>query len=268
MPPGMDLASALYLAKKILGRLLSPLCLGLLAWGLGLLLARPGRRRGQRKGYTLMALAWLFILVLSLPVSGRLLLRGLAPQNWDYADPAALARAGVERIVVLGGGIRPGRLTPADRLDGASLARLMEGWRLWRALPGSVLVLSGGPTLPGGPSEAAAMAVLARRLGVPEGAMRLEERSLDTDDQARLLAPMLGKAPFALVTHAEHMPRALSLFRAQGAKPLPAPMGFSRRRCYRDWRDLIPSPGGLADSGQAFYEYLGRAFALLRGLWA
>lgn len=266
MPSEMDPASLSYLAKKIVGRLLNPLSLGLIAWGLGLWLSRPGRRRGVRGGRLLMILAWVLLAVLAMPVTGRLLLMGLTPAGGDYADPAALSRAGVKTIVVLGGGLRPGRLSAADRLDGASLTRLLEGMRLWRGLPGSTLILSGGPTLAGQPSEAAAMAELARRLGVPETAMRLEEGSLDTADQARLLAPVLGDRPFALVTHAEHMPRALMLFKARGARPLPAAMGFARRVCYRGARDLIPGPGGLSDSGRAIHEYLGRAFALLKGL--
>lgn len=257
----MEMEYTLYLAKKIIGRLLSPLCLGLMAWALGLWLARPSGRRGRRGGFALLLAAGVMLTVLSLPVVGQALLAGLAPDTGGYADAARLRRAGVKTVVVLGGGVRAGRLSLADRLDGASLSRLMEGMRLWRELPGAILVLSGGPTQKDSPAEARAMAGLALELGVPPSALVLEDASLDTADQARLLAGILGNRPFALVTHNSHMPRALMLFRAQGLEPLPAAMNFARSQMQVDYRGFIPSPGGLADSGQAFYEYLGRLVA-------
>ena len=243
-----------FILKKIISRLLFPveLVLGLSVLGLLLWRWRPRSRWGP----ALLAGAWLLLLLLSLPLVSHQLLAPLEEAAGDYADPALLAARGVEYIVVLGGGVRQGRLTVADRVHGASTLRLLEGMRLLKALPGSRLVLSGGE-FRDGVSVGRAMYDLARQLGVPEEALLLEEQSWDTEDEARVLAGMLDRQPFALVTSAYHMRRSLAFFRAQGLHPLAAPADFRCRGFTFDYDTIMPDTSSLMGAEIAFYEHLG-----------
>jgi uncharacterized SAM-binding protein YcdF (DUF218 family) len=243
-----------FILKKVISRLLFPveLVLGLGVMGLALVLWRPRSRWGP----ILLVGSWALFALLSVPAVSHLLLAPLEEAAGDYAQPEGLAAAGVDYIVVLGGGVRQGPLTVADRVHGDSGLRLQEGLRLWKALPGSRLVLSGGGFRQGVP-VGRAMYDLARQLGLPEEALVLEEESWDTEDQARILARRLGQRPFALVTSAYHMRRSLAFFRAHGLNPLAAPADFRTRGFKLDYDTIMPDTSSLHGAEIAFYEYLG-----------
>ena len=268
-----------FVLKKVVSRLCFPLGLSLLLTLAGLLVWRAGRRRNQGElheegrygpgrglGWGLVLAGWLVLLVCSLPLTAWLLLEPIERQAGDYADPAQLASAGVSRVVVLGGGVHQGSRTMFDRLKSGTAQRVFEGVRLWRALPGAQLVLSGGSYEPGA-GEARAMAALARELGVPESALSLEVESWDTGEQAVMLKPMLGREPFALVTSAFHMRRALAMLRDQGMRPWPAPTDFTTRGFGFTYNTLLPQAGGLSISEAAIYEHLGWLWYRLKS-WA
>lgn len=254
-----------FFLKKVLSRLFFPVGLVLSLGFLGLILW--SRLPGRRVGKALVVIALTLLLTLSLPVTSWLLLRPLELEAGPYADPARLSAYGVRYIVVLGGSARLGERRGADRINGAGMFRLIEGIRLWRAVPGSRLVLSGGRFLPG-PTGAGAMAQVAYELGVPPDAVILEGKSWDTEDQAKAMARILRNEPFALVTSAGHMARALYLFRRQGLEPLPAPTDFRTGALVLDYGSFIPQTGALDATQAAMYEYLGRAWAWVKGLWA
>lgn len=250
----------LFTVRKLLARLLFPVGLVALLWlaGAVLWLRRPGRRLGP----ALMAAAGVLLAALSLPPVGQALLAPLEDAAGGYARPADLAAQSVRRIVVLSGSHRVGPLTPADRLGASTTLRLLEGLRLWRGVPGALLVLSGG-SFTHQASAAGDMASLAKELGVPAGAIVTETGSWDTADQARALHQRLGDEPFALVTSATHMPRALMLFRCQGLRPVPAPADFVTRGDGGGLWRWLPQASGLKMAQQAAYEYLGLAWAWL-----
>lgn len=255
--------SILFVAKKLAAWLLFPVGLVLALGAAGFILwrGRPGRRLGP----TLLIVAWALLAALSMPVVGGLLLAPLESDAGDYADPAALKTAGVTDVVVLSGSHRPGPLSPADALGSSTSLRLLEGLRLWRGLgPEARLVLSGGGFADGG-SAAAPMGELAVRLGVPREAMVLEEKSWDTKDQAVALRSLLDGRPFALVTSASHLPRALMIFRNHGLRPLPAPADFLSRSPGAGLFAWLPQGQGLANSERALYEYIGLAWTWLIG---
>lgn len=259
------MTSLSFLAKKLISRLLLPLGQVLVLWLAGALLW--WRRPAKRTGPMLMIIAGLWLLVLSLPLTGGGLLYPLEAQNWTYASPAALSARGVRDIVVLAGGSGDGEVTEADRLSAASLKRLLEGVRLWRKMPGAKLVLSGGGFY-GEVSAGRAMAAMAGELGVPNEAVIMENASWDTEDQARLLQQLLQHRldgqPFALVTSAIHMPRSLAWFRGYGLNPVAAPCDFRSKDMRFNWLSLLPSANALRDSQDAFHEYLGLAWQRLK----
>lgn len=253
---------ALFIAKKVAGNLIMPVGAVLLLWLTGLLALAGWRRSGR----WLVALAGVLLLLLSLPFTGQVLLMPLESRAGGYAQAKELARRGVKTVVVLSGSQRLGLLTPADRAAGTTTVRLLEGLRLWRALPGSKLLLSGGPVM-GSRAIAGDMAALARSLGMPASALLLEARSQDTVDQARALVARLGKQPFALVTSAAHMPRSLMLLERKGLKPIAAPADFHTRSPLVTYSHFLPQARGLASSEKALHEYAGILWLRLKWLW-
>ena len=104
-------------------------------------------------------------------------------------------------------------------------------------------------------SIAEALADVANAQGVPREAIVLEDDSWTTEDQARLVAAIVGKEPFALVTSAYHMPRSLMLFRFAGLDPIPAPADYFSRKITLDYSTLVPQAGGLSMTEIAIREY-------------
>jgi uncharacterized SAM-binding protein YcdF (DUF218 family) len=259
----------MWVLKKVVSRFLFPvpLCIEVLALGWLLLCFT----RKQKTGKTLVALAGVLLflfanhavsdLLLS-PLEGRyppLFVRPGAPPPAELKD--------VKFVVVLAAGSKDDASHPVEvQLDDTTVARLVEGVRVSKALGGSKLVLSGGPVPGGALTLAQAMAQLAQELGVDRQAMILETQSDDTESEARRVAPIVGQQPFILVTEASHLPRAVGLFRKQGAHPLPDPMGYySSPYAPLQLPELIPDAEALRGSQRAIYEYLGLAWAKLRG---
>lgn len=244
----------LYVTKKILTATIYPVGATLIFLIVGIALLS---RRWKKFGLFFVSFACVILLVFSLGWTGLALLKPLEDEAGPYADPAKLRAAGVKYIVVLGGSSVRDQLSPADRWE-RSVLRLLEGIRLWRAMPGTKLVLSGGA-----PSSADAMASLPIQLGVPRDAMILETRALDTSDEAKLFKPIVGNDRFALVTSASHLPRALEQFRSKGTKPIPCPCDFRTKQQPPLLFLLIPG-GGLENSQIALHEYYGRLFYWLK----
>ncbi len=212
---------------------------------------------------SMIAAATLVLLTASCPITSFLLTNHLEARAGGYADPGKLKREGVRFIVVLGGALVTDVQTPADRW-GCSILRVMEGVRLCLQIPNSRLVLSGG-SLPGRSSQAAAMEVLPTSLGIPRSALILETRAWDTDDEARIFTELVGNKPFALVTSAVHMPRAMRLFRSKGAHPIPCPCDFQALVMppFRSW--FLPSANALQETQSVAHEYLGMLWQRIRG---
>lgn len=260
----------MFLFKKILSGFLYPLslCLGILL--LGVILLWNGRR--QRQAKFLITLAAVILILYSYPAFPDFLLRPLerwCPPLTDLTSLQKLQRdpqTAIRWIVVLGGGHAPDpQLPAASQLGATSLARLVEGIRLYRALPGSKLLVSGGPVFTSRP-EAETMEQVARSLGVPQQDIILEPDSSDTREQSLLLKPKLHGKRFILVTSASHMPRSLALFHKSGLNPIPAPAGHlvhQRREAFPG--RLFPGSGNLHKAHVAWHEYLGLAWARLRG---
>ncbi len=252
----------MFLLKKILSPLLFPvtICLGSLL--LGLFLFFLARRK--KAGTFLLLFSVLVLGLLSFdPVSDSL----LRPLEYRY-PPLVNTQIirNVKWVVVLGGGHTSDPALPEiSQLSHASLARLMEGIRLYRELPGSKLILSGGK-----PFERVADAEIMARVAVDMGAKRedlvLEEVSKDTEEEAHLIGQIVARERFALVTSASHMPRAMALFKNLGMDPVPAPTDYLVKESERtNPGRFYPRAENLHKAERAFYEYLGLGWSKLRG---
>ena len=249
-----------FIAKKVVSIFFYPLGFSLLLLFAGIALWRLKPER--RAGFYLVAAGTILLLIMSFPVTGFLLMRPLEVEAGPYADPAELNQKGVRYIVVLGAERVTRDRTPADRFGG-TLFRLMEGIRLWKQIPGSKLIVSGG-AVPGATSDADAMAVLPVELGVPREAMVLETRAWDTEQEARIFAELVGDEPFALVTTARHIPRAMEHFHRLGLRPQAAPCDYQTRRWPSRRRWFLPNAGALCASQAAIHEYVGRLWLRLK----
>ena len=257
----------MFLFKKIVSRFLFPipLCLEVLLIGLLLLWCT----RKQKTGKTVGTLAGALLFLFASPLFSDMLLKPLESRYPPlFTAPEAHAPAGmseVKFIVVLASGFSPEAGRPITlQLDESSIARLVEGVRLSKVLNGCKLVLSGGADSVSSPARA--MAQLAQELGVGRRDIILETGSRDTDDEARLVAPIVGQQPFILVTEASHMPRAMALFQKRGTRPIADPVDFRASHSQAIVPDeVFPSAAGLNGSERAVYEYLGLAWGKFRG---
>jgi len=134
----------------------------------------------------------------------------------------------------------PPRLEPADALvvlaaglnnegilSNNSMRRALRGIALYRKGLAPLLVLSGSPARTGEGGEAELRADLAQELGVPPAAVLLLGTAHTTREEAVELGKLLkprGVRRILLVTHGEHMARALPLFESVGFEVLPAPV--------------------------------------------
>ncbi len=258
----------MFLLKKFLSPLLAPVsfCWEILLLGLILL----GLTRKQKAGKFLITLGTALITLLgNVPISDRILrplesryppLGVTAGENPERALPS------VELIVVLGGGESSDPTLPVTSQPyPEAVVRLTEAIRLYRQLPGSKLVLSGGRWLDR-TTEAEIMARFVRALGVSERDTILETKSRDTEEEAQILQPIVGQKPFILVTSAAHMPRSVALFKKLGMNPIPAPTNFlSRPSGTLGPDDFFPRADGFYRSESALHECLGLVWEKLRG---
>jgi len=224
--------------KKMLSIYINPVSITLELMFLGLVLISFASRKLKKPsgpkwtrfraflgdlGVFLVALGMLTLFLGSIdPVANGLTLH-LEAQNppLEERDGTLIVPKTPAFIVVLAGGHLsvPGKPT-LSRLSRFGFARVVGAVDLWKHFPESRLVVTGHP------DETSAMRAVAEKLGVPPGKIIEETESRDTKDHPRYLKPILGDAPFLLVTSAVHMPRSVSLFRNQGYDPIVAAVDF------------------------------------------
>lgn len=245
--------------KQLVGVIATPLMLALLIAAVALLLRVLDRRRLS---------AWLLTFAVLLaysgatsPVANALLM----PLESEY-PPLDTGIAPPRSIVVLGSYYSPRDGLPVTSTLGPDgLTRIVEGVRLARLFPEAQLIVSGGAA-PGYTPSARGYARLALELGIEPERLRIIDTPRDTKQEAAAIRAMLGSTPFVLVTSAAHMPRAMRLMLAAGARPFAAPTGH-RADVSGSWtmRSVLPFASSLRDSEIAMHEYVG-LLALSMGL--
>lgn len=244
----------MFILSKLIIALISPLGTSLAVGIFALLLACFGRRRLAAVSGAL-ALVWLG--VWSLPASSFWLI-GLLESDYVSVDIQTLPNSGA--VVVLGGGISPAESQTdfANLQSGAD--RIWHAARLYHAGKAGLIVLSGGRPAGTVESEAQAMQGFLWDLGVPDSYLLLEDRSLNTTENAVNTAALLrkrGVSEIVLITSAYHMPRAKALFETQGLQVVAAATDY-QSVAMPPWRLWLPDTKALDISGNAFKELVGR----------
>jgi uncharacterized SAM-binding protein YcdF (DUF218 family) len=258
----------MFLFKKILGSLVLPLPFCLLVVIIGWVLLWRGKKPTFGKLISLIGVIALILFSLT-PVAERI----EAPLKYQFSaygmgenQGSETAGKQVDYVVVLAAGHNSSPQIPiTGRLSDAALFRMMEGLRILRQTPGAKLVLSGHGASDPVP-EAMVMADFARYMGVSNDEIILEAESYDTEDQARLVKAIVGRHPFALVTSAVHLPRAMALFNKQGLHPVAAPAGKTAKgERLLTPGFFFPNVDALKTSTRAVHEYLGLIWAKWMG---
>jgi uncharacterized SAM-binding protein YcdF (DUF218 family) len=246
------------LIKQGLEAFATPLALALVLSSIGAVLYLSGGARAARR---LWIAAALVAYLGSSPAVGNLLLTPLESAYPPLAEHPQVPS--IASVVVLGSGYLPRDHIPVTgALDQIGVVRIVEGIRLMRQLGARRLIVSGGA--PHGRSPPArGYAALAQQLGISPASLVLLDNSLDTAAEARAVARLLRNEPFALVTSASHMPRAMRSMERSGAHPTAAPTGQLAEGVAFEARDLLPSARGLTATETAVHEYLGMAAAMV-----
>ena len=135
---------------------------------------------------------------------------------WSRRDEAQPAQA----IVVLGAAQYAGRPSPVLR------ARLDHALELWNRHLSSLLILTGGTGVGDTTSEAAVGRTYAKKHGVPDTAILVENEGRTTSESMRAVAGMLevrGLQSALLVSDPFHMLRLRILARRFGVTPYTSP---------------------------------------------
>lgn len=135
---------------------------------------------------------------------------------WSRRDEARPAQA----IVVLGAAQYAGRPSPVLR------ARLDHALELWNRHLSSLLILTGGTGVGDTTSEAAVGRTYAKKHGVPDTAILVENEGRTTSESMRAVAGMLevrGLQSALLVSDPFHMLRLRILARRFGVTPYTSP---------------------------------------------
>ncbi len=247
----------LFILKKIVSVLLLPPLLPLWMTAFGLTVIRRRPRLGRR-------VAWLGVLI-SLVLCTPMTVRMIAKPLEIYPVVSADAMRQTQAIVILAGGQRRAPEYEAGSVPNRlSLERIQYGSRLAKQSNLPILVTGGGPT--DYTPEAVLMAqVLKDDFGIE--AKWVEDRSLDTYDNARYSAAILRNAGISrvtLVTHALHMRRSVNEFEAQGIEVVPAPTVFMSIEPREEVFDYIPSISTAYSGWYALHEWIGLVAQKLR----
>jgi uncharacterized SAM-binding protein YcdF (DUF218 family) len=256
----------LFFLKKFLGDALMPFPIALLAMIAGMVIL--GRGANKRWALVPLVASLVLLLLAGMKWPSDYLASSLEDRYRPVLDPAPLGR--VDWIVVLSAGQRDDPRVPAlGRLGDSTLVRMAEGIRLYRMIPGSRLLFSGGGGGEGRSAIAENMRDAAVELGVPIEDITIEISSMDTADQAAIMAGILKDRRFILVTSAAHMERSVRLFKQAGLDPIPAPaqyMSLEGRGPHDRHRHFVPDARNLVQTDTVLHEFLGMAWTAVRGI--
>jgi uncharacterized SAM-binding protein YcdF (DUF218 family) len=256
--------------KKILTLLVLPLHFALIVGGIGAALLLLRRREKLARGLVCAAIA-----VLAISSNKGVAAWLIAPLESRYpavpelraGGPLPADLAACRAVVVLGGGHGESTmLSRVNQLSPFAVTRLAEAIRLLRMLPPETRLVVSGHAGENKTTHAQVLAEAAISLGVASERIVRLDTPRDTADEAAAIRAELGEVPFALVTSAWHLPRAMALCRGAGLRPVACPADFMLKPgADRGAGLLLFDLGSLERSTKAIRERVGLIWARLRG---
>lgn len=191
----------------------------------------------------------------------------LRPLEYKYVLPQTMK---ADAIVLLGGGIMADVPLPpgwTGQVGDAPTQRLLAAYALHRR-NGWPILISGGEVWAGYGAEAAVMRDILVDLGMPPDKVFLENKSVNTRQNAEMTAELLRRHGWkrpVLVTSAFHMLRSVEEFRRAGVAVTPYPVGYyASRQHHWTMLSVVPSASALQGTAIALKEYMGLAALQLR----
>jgi uncharacterized SAM-binding protein YcdF (DUF218 family) len=252
-----------FVASKIFWMLASPINVLLFGALVGILLCYSPRARFGRG----LALASVLILLAAATLPLRALL--IAPLENRFPQPSVEMKPPYG-IIVLGGAIDD--VTSAARgqtVFDEGGERITEAVILAKRYPEARVVYTSGTNsmIGGNSTEALHARHLMAQLGVAPDRVTIEDKSRNTDENARFTAAIVHPEPsqrWVIVTSAFHMPRAMGVFEKSGFHPIAYPVGFHTFGWWGDNLDPIFDPArNLRIFELALHEWIG-----LSAYWA
>jgi len=248
----------MFMFKKIVSAMLLPIPIALFLLFAGLFLLWLGR--SKKTGKRLITLSGLLIIFVSFTPTADLITKPLE----NAFEPFDTQSSEVQYIVVLGNGhVTDLRLPATSHINTTSLARLVEGIRIYHANKDAKLVFSGWGDIDV-VSNAHAVANVAVALGIPSENIMIEPEPRDTLEEALKLKTIIGDEQFALVTSATHMYRAMAIFSHQGLSPIAAPANYYIKSRANRSQEFKFNALNIKKTEVAIHEYLGILWLKLR----
>ena len=222
--------------------------------------------RRPRAGFSLAFLGSLILVLSAWTSLGALM---LSPLEERFSRPTLPDR--LDGIVVLGGGFEGAiNLARGGYELNSGGDRFVEAAVLARRFPDARIVISGGEgtLVLQGQSDTVAAEKMLTALGVTADRLILENKSRNTDENARFTKEMIAPKPgetWLLVTSAFHMPRSMALFRKAGFAVMPWPVDYrtSGREGVGLFRDNAAD--ALQTTSTALREWVGLVAYYLSG---
>ncbi|MBI5328025.1 MAG: YdcF family protein [Deltaproteobacteria bacterium] len=242
-----------FVISKIFQALLLPPAILLLIISFGFLIIR----RQPRIGRCFILTGFFLFYLLSIRLVSDFLILPLESTFPPFKGPLSINSASA--VVILGGGVTDlSWLGVSPQPSRASLSRLIYGLTLYRQIPGSTLVISGGSGdfEKQNISEADAMKEWAIALGVEAKNIIVEKNSRNTSENATEVKRIIKDKKPILVTSAYHMKRAAAMFKKTGMDVTPAPTDYINERKGVSFYSFIPQTRHLLTSTMALSEYM------------
>jgi uncharacterized SAM-binding protein YcdF (DUF218 family) len=193
----------------------------------------------------------------------------MLPIEANYA-PYVKQDKPIDYIIVLGCRHTNNPTLPVtSQLGTCSLQRMVEALRIYHLHPEARIITSGYS----GSNKTSNAEVVKQALvllGVPAQKVITENFPKDTEEEALLIAPRVLGTQVILVTNADHMPRSMNYFEAQGVNPIAAPTGYWVKNIDADkgWAYYLPNGRKLDQTTTAWYETLGRVVQWFKAIFS
>ena len=195
--------------------------------------------------------------IISIPLTSNLLTHSL---EYKYLPPNKLDG---DVVVVLGSGatLSSPDLSGSGNLSGSAANRLLAAARINKKT-GLPIIFTGGQVFKTSGNEAEIAKRQLLDLGLSENAVIMENKSLNTTENANFTKVLLTKYNYTkpiLLTSAFHMYRSVINFNNAGIKNLEIyPCDYStNKKLSMDFNSFVPSSSSLSSSSLALHEYLG-----------
>lgn len=179
-----------------------------------------------------------------------------------FEEPTYTDTSKYDAVIVLSGMVNlPLSSEKYIEFSGAA-DRILKGIELMKEGKADYLILSGGTGSlhQKDHSEALLLSRFAKKLGVPEQAILIDEGSKNTHQNAvasKKIIQEKGLKHVLLITSAFHMFRSNGCFKQVGITADLLPVDYKASLTYSDFRDFLPSSNALNQNYVFFHELIG-----------